>query len=402
MIASKKKNVLILIPHLYGGGAERVASDLANFLYDKYNIFIVTFEKWEDKKYDYEVKSNITCLGITGDNSKFKKIFNLFNRIRFVKKFKKDNKIEVSISFLDNANLVNSLAKSKDIVITSFRSLLSVRNSGLLYKFAIKIIGKKSDCIVTLSEMVRQDLINHFSLDESKIKTIYNSCDIKKINNHSGNNNNNFVDIFNDKDKKYIVTMGRLMHPKGHWHLLKSFKLVYDFNKNVKLLIIGEGILENDLKKLAKLLRIEKNVCFLGFISNPFEIIKNSDLFVFTSLYEGLGNAIIEALACGKTVVSTDCKAGPREILDPSSPLSLTTKKVDYCEYGILVKPYPINEKMDFTNNINENEKNYAKVIIDVLENKKVVEKYESIAKLRANDFSQDIIMSEWIKLIEN
>lgn len=111
-----------------------------------------------------------------------------------------------------------------------------------------------------------------------------------------------------------ITAMGRLTYQKGFDVLINAISLV---NKKmpVRLLIIGDGELKKSLVKQVKNLNLEHVVKFLGFKSNPYPYIKNSDLFVLSSRWEGSPNALTEALALGVPCVATDCESGPSEIL---------------------------------------------------------------------------------------
>lgn len=105
----------------------------------------------------------------------------------------------------------------------------------------------------------------------------------------------------------------------------------------MKLAILGRGELEDYLKQLACEMDLEKDVYFLGFQKNPFKFISKSKIYVFPSLYEGFPNALCEAMACGVTVISSDCKSGPREILAPETNIDGETKIIEYAKYGMLL-----------------------------------------------------------------
>lgn len=110
-----------------------------------------------------------------------------------------------------------------------------------------------------------------------------------------------------------IVTVGTLKKEKNQALLLKAFAQL-PFTDS-RLMLVGKGYLEENLRVLVHQLGIADRVIFAGFHPNPTVFYKTSDLFVLSSDYEGLANVIIEALSCGLPVVSTDCPSGPREIL---------------------------------------------------------------------------------------
>jgi len=112
----------------------------------------------------------------------------------------------------------------------------------------------------------------------------------------------------------YIISIGRLHNQKGYKFLLNAFsKIANKIPHN--LIILGEGSLLNDLSIQVKELNLEKRVLFPGFVQNPYPLLKGAQLFVLSSLYEGMPNVLLEAIALGVPVVSSDCPSGPKEIL---------------------------------------------------------------------------------------
>src|SRR5699024_1749281 len=103
------------------------------------------------------------------------------------------------------------------------------------------------------------------------------------------------------------------------------------------LIILGEGYLFEYLNELVKQFELENDVFFLGYQENPFKYIARADIYVLPSLHEGFPNALCEAMACGKPVVSTDCPSGPREILFQNPDINMTLpEQITRADYGIL------------------------------------------------------------------
>lgn len=394
------ENIAIIITKLYGGGAERVASNLSIELSEFYNVKLIVFD---GSKILYPYEGELIDLNIPPSNSKLGKITNVFKRINKLKKIKKEYNIKCSISLLDGPNMVNVFSKRNDKIITSVRIFLSnSENTNKIRKLIIKLVSKKSDKVVSLSKTVEEDLIRNFDIDENKVLTIYNSCDGTRLLEQCKNNNSLMMKEFPiGEGKKYISTMGRLTKQKGQWHLIRAFRKVVDRFPNIHLVILGEGELKSDLNKLIKNLNLEKNVHLLGYIKDPHKIIYNSEFFVFPSLYEGLGNVLLEALACGKAVISTDCDAGPREILSPNT--NINEDKVDsmkVCEYGILV-PVCNGGNLNHIDELTFEEVILAESIEYLLENPVLKNKLSEKSINRANDFAPRNISNQWIELVE-
>lgn len=168
---------------------------------------------------------------------------------------------------------------------------------------------------------------------------------------------------------------------------------------DAKLVILGQGDLEDYLKELAKELDLEKDVHFLGFQENPFKYIAKSTIYAFPSLYEGFPNAMCEAMVCGVPVISADCKSGPREILAPDTDINREIDDIEYAKYGILIPPSDgVKYKSD--DELIKEEKILSKSIVALMKDKAMMDKYSKLAMERVDDFSMDKIIKQWEELL--
>lgn len=116
--------------------------------------------------------------------------------------------------------------------------------------------------------------------------------------------------------KPYVLAVGRLDAQKGYSYLLRAFQTFRKSNPKHNLLILGEGTERNSIQLLAKKLNISEALFMPGFVENPFPYMAHADMFVMSSIHEGAGNVITQALAAGTPkLVCTDCPHGPRELL---------------------------------------------------------------------------------------
>jgi len=142
------------------------------------------------------------------------------------------------------------------------------------------------------------------------------------------------------------------------------------------------------------------DVYFLGFQKNPFKYIEKAKLFVFPSLWEGFPNALVEAMACGVPVVSSDCRSGPREILAPDTDYRKQTTKPEWAKHGVLMPVFE-EEFLNAEELLTEKEKPWLEVLKTFLSDENLRKEHGKKAKLRAQDFSTDKIVKEWLELLE-
>lgn len=313
---SGKMKILFLINSMAGGGAERVVKTLSEHYINKgFKVTIVTLE--DEKKEDYNLNEKIKkqTIGPSIMNKGLFKILSLpIQALKFKKIYLKENP-DLAISFLVRSNYVNVLSGKigkKTPIVISERTNADMRYNqksvkGKIMRKLISILYPKSSKVIAISTGVKKSLIN-LNIKTEKIKVIPNPQDLRSIKELS--HEPNLIEF--DKNKKYIVTMGRLIESKDQKTLIQA--IAHLKRNDIQLIIIGEGPKKEELKLLSKKLKITDKVFFIGWIKNPFPIIKNADIFVLPSKFEGFGNVIVEAMACQIPVISSNC-SGPREIL---------------------------------------------------------------------------------------
>lgn len=386
------KNVAIIITKLNGGGAERCASNLSIELSKKYNVFLIVFDA-SDITYPY--LGTLVDLKIPKAQSSLSRYIGVFKRACQIRKLKKAYNIDVSISLLEGPNLVNVLSKWKDKTIVSVRNNMSRQAGGRIARTIIKYASKKADLTITLSKMVGKDLIYNFGINPDKIKTIYNHVDKDLLAQQ-----NNKSSLILDPTKKYVVTIGRMHPQKGQWHLIKAFKKVSERCPDLNLLILGDGPLRQSLEKLVNELDLQDRVIMPGYIEAPHTFFSKCEMFVLSSLYEGLGNVLLEAEVFGLPIISTDCQSGPREILSPDSDLTSTTNDIEYGKYGILV-PVDESKEINSQSDRSNQEDKMADAIITLHNNKNLIDNYKILSIEGADRFSKEKIINDWRALID-
>src|SRR5699024_1090823 len=169
---------------------------------------------------------------------------------------------------------------------------------------------------------------------------------------------------------------------------------------NANLVILGDGKLKDELKKLANELGVLDSLYFLGFQSNPFKFIAESKVFVLSSLYEGFPNALAEAMACGVPVVSTDCLSGPREIIAPKEfYTNYFNYELDNDRYGLLVPVFD-GQWHDSNESLTAEEEVMANTLIQLLQDGEINHYFSKKSQERIQDFKINKHIKQWESLI--
>lgn len=169
-----------------------------------------------------------------------------------------------------------------------------------------------NDGFITVSKGIAEDLINVFGVPERKIHVVYNPVVTPELILRSKEAANH---PWLDSDgPAVILSTGRLEPQKDYPILIQAFAKMRA-KRECRLIILGEGKERSKLESLVETLNIQEYVSFSGFVPNPYVYMAKADLFVLSSAWEGFGNVLVEAMACGLPVVATDCPSGPREIL---------------------------------------------------------------------------------------
>lgn len=372
------RKIVILINSLESGGAERVVSNLLNDFIDRYDCYLILIHK----NIFYTLDSRVKILNLNEQKNLLgiKKFLRLPILAYKLSKLIKEYKFDQVISFLSRSNYINILSNIliKHETIINERAMPSLQYeygiNGKINKILIKTLYPRACLCLSNSYGNMMDLKNNFNV--VKIEYIHNLFDIETIEELSKK------DIEFQKKRFTFVTVGRLDSGKNHKLLIEAVK---DFNAD--LWIIGDGELKEGLQKYINELNLNDKVYLLGKKENPFSFLSKADCFVFSSNYEGFPNVLVEALACGLPIISTDCQSGPREILAPTSNISFQLNdKIEFAEYGVLT-PIKNVEKLKEAMNLMINDENLRK-------------NYQDKAKQRANDFKIEKIIKQYERIL--
>jgi glycosyltransferase involved in cell wall biosynthesis len=182
-----------------------------------------------------------------------------------------------------------------------------------LIKIISSLFFRYADAAICISKGVAEDFIKTTGMPPQKTHVVYNPIVYPGLEQEARQSISH--PWFATGNKPVILAVGRLVVAKDYPTLLNAFSLL-NRKRQANLLILGEGRERLRLEALVRQLGLTENVQMPGFVKNPYAYMARARLLVLSSRWEGFGNVLVETLACGTPVVSTDCKGGPGEILE--------------------------------------------------------------------------------------
>ena len=225
------------------------------------------------------------------------------------------------LSSLKHVNLVALIARRLSrvplrLVVGEHNTLSHSCKSGLkdrMLPHLMRVLYPKADLVVAVSQGVADDLCASLELAKEKVQVIFNPVVRSEIAEQAAAPLDH--PWFRPGEPPVILGMGRLTEQKDFPNLIHAFAFVRK-ERNCRLMILGEGELHEELQGLVTRLGLSASVSLPGFVDTPFAYMGRAAVFVLSSRWEGLPTVLIEAMACGSPVVSTDCPSGPAEILE--------------------------------------------------------------------------------------
>lgn len=358
----QEKKVAFYLATMAYGGSEKVALNLLKGLSNKFNAIDLILFRCEGE-FLAEVPDNVRIIELKAHRE--------YQTIKPLREYLLAEKPDILIAHHGHlsALLTACLIKSNTKIVLIKHNMLDLEFSqskfaGLRYLIS-KLLYKRARYIIAVSKSIADDLQDKYHLTLDKIVVIHNPLSYDVVSK-----------IANDKVCKQnpkhptILAVGRLAKEKNLSLLIEAFKYVNDKIPSAQLIILGEGAERLKLEQLVRKYHLEYHVQMPGFTSNPFSYMKNASVLALSSNTEGFPNAILESLACGCPIVSTDC-GGVKEIISDR-------------RYGLLV---PIGDCSAL-----------AGALIEQISRKVDT----SVLKAKAQEFSLDNISDKYIKLINS
>lgn len=350
------ENIVFVVSCMGKGGAQRVISNLANYLCDMHNITIILLFSSE---INYDLDSRIMIRDYSV--SKLLKIispFLLILKLRsFFKTYRKKN-IKI-VAFLTKVNLITILANiglSNTMIISERNDPKNDRRNKIIL-FLSALLYPLANAIVFQTEYAKKFFSKRI---QNKSQIICNPVVIPDV-------------CYEVNDQKNIISIGRLIPQKNHIMLINAFSQIAESYRHINLLIYGEGFLRDKLEEKIKSLQLSNRILLNGVVDNINDELYKSMIFVLSSDYEGQSNALLEAMAIGMPCITTNC-SGINEIIDNTN--------------GILISQNNVEELVD--------------ALVKLINNREIRSVIGSNARKSMNRFTVEEISLLWLNLIKN
>lgn len=313
----ERLKVVFVINDLSGGGAEKLLQLISSFLSRRgHEVSVVTLQAGNDA-YDLErpirkltLKAGLLTQGVG-------RVTALPLQARRLSALLSNLKPDICVGSLPRANLALLMTRwfgnHSPAIVTEHaitrEAYPSLRVSDRVMRWLIGRFYAKADRVIAVSKAVQEGLVD-FYVNADQVHVVHNAVCLDTIRSLARQAPSGFPAA----TLPTIITVGRHAREKDQETLIRAFARSLK-RAPARLVLVGQGPRRQNLEALVEELGIADAVLFAGWQENPFCWMARSDLFVLSSRFEGFGNVIVEAMACGLPVISTDCKGGPREIL---------------------------------------------------------------------------------------
>ena len=407
-----QKKILLLIPNLGLGGAQRVFHDHSVELAKHYSVTETVFNLEGGDL--YPSGNSVVNLNVRGGGGALAKLQNFWRRISGLRQLRERLQPAVVISHLEGADYVNLLSggPGKTILCVHGSKLHDANIRGLVgwlrKNVLIPLLYNRADRIVTVSRDIIPELAEGFGVKPEKLLTINNFFEVAQIEAKS-HEPLSAAEAAVYAAAPVLVTSGRLTLQKNQAPLLDAFAALL-LRRPAKLVFVGDGELRDALTARARELGLrvyavwevlgdlspDHDVYFLGLQQNPFKYLRPATAFVFPSSWEGFPMALGEAMICGLPVLSTDCPTGPREMLAPGSATpAIPLRHVERGTYGILLP------MLTQPGTLAADQAVWTDAIATLLSNAVEQKTLGQLACKRMQDFTRERIFGKWIQLVE-
>ncbi len=312
LVTARREKIAFFISDLADGGAQRAVVKLAGGMCERgFPVDLVLANGCAAELTELDSGVRLVDLGAGG----------VAKAIIPLSRYLRRERPPVLISLLSHANIAAVMASAVARVATKLvlveQNTVSAVKSELRRDDWLPVLVRRcyprAHAVIGVSDGVAADLVSRLSISAAKVSVIHNpvvadameQAALAPVQHH----------WFEDESTPVVLAVGRLTSQKGFSTLLRAFQMLKS-ERPARLMILGDGEERESLQTIIRSMGLAQHVTLPGFVKNPYAYMSKADVFVLSSRWEGLPTVLIEALACGCPVVSTDCPSGPREILE--------------------------------------------------------------------------------------
>lgn len=399
-----KRKIIIFTEGLGQGGVERSVSSLSHALVEYFDVYVVICDPIELVLLDYGGELISIDVDSKTENHIHERIMAILLGTIKLRRLKKRINADLCISFKETQNLINILSGfSKNIISVREYKSVGTRLKGFLRfvsRFVFYAIYSCSSKIVSLSDGINEDIQYFYFLNPKKIVTINNGYNFDEIEKESRESLGEHEYIF--KGYNIILTVGRCVYEKAQIHLIRAFSRLEVDKLRLRLVILGDGSYSPVLLRKAEELGLKDKIFLLGYQKNPYKYMKRSKIFVLSSLYEGFGNVLIEAMVCKLPIISADCPTGPREIFGFNNyGSSLPVENLVFLTNAILIPRFDGNIR-NANDPLSHSEEHLVFALNSLFESKDLHASLVENGYKRCQNYSWSKFQTKWVDVINS
>lgn len=389
--------IAFFVYDLGGGGAERAFSLLAGAFAKEHDVMLLTV--MDHATYEFTGQTIVLCPGSKPRG--LQRWIQYGSWILKLRKVVREHQPDVVISFSILCNFLASLSGG--------RVVFMAQNNWLEMSLPRRVLARLTypkGSLVCVSKLLSEQAERHFGFRE--VQTIYNPVDVAQVTAALDDPSKMWLGEY-----KFLITAGRLVEQKSQQNLIRIYHEIRKRHPSLKFVMLGEGPLRESLNKLAQALGLrvgtkldaltmqETDVIMPGFVDEPFSVIRCAQCFVLGSRWEGLPLVLLEAMACGVPVISSDCPTGPREVLSPESDLNQQAVEPEFGPYGVLMPVFEDEPSFE-SRTTTDTEVQWVQTISDFLNSPARIKQLADTSRERVVDFDVESIARQWIAYLES
>ena len=370
---NRKINVLQVVNGFAIGGGEIKLLELVQRLNkDKYNVIVCSVGQGGPLQEEFEK----SCQKVYVFPKKHRFDFSLIYKV--VKLIKSEN-VDIVMTTLFYADVIGAFASrlakvplviSWDVVTQPFKTI---------HNFAYGLAKNYIDIVVTVSDAINRKAVKERNLHASKVKTIHYGVDLEKFKPEKDKYTRLRKEFQFQDDELLLGVVARLTHQKGHKYLVEAAPKIIARFPNVKFVFVGDGPLRENLETRISELNIESHFEFMGFRNDVADILNIFDVFVLPSLYEGLPNVVLEAMASGRPIVATAVDGTPEALDDGVAGILVPPENPDALATEIIKLLSDPKKMIDMGHQVRKRSEEYFSVTKQVNEFEELFDSYSGV-----------------------